>query len=37
MSGFFFLADTDWDRTTRSDWLAWEAQREPMEGAVPAL
>ncbi|KAK0744218.1 hypothetical protein B0T18DRAFT_448704 [Schizothecium vesticola] len=23
--------------TTRSDWLAWEAQREPMEGAVPAL
>ncbi|KAI1452540.1 hypothetical protein F4805DRAFT_26952 [Annulohypoxylon moriforme] len=23
--------------TTRSDWLAWEAQREPLELAVPAL
>ncbi|KAB5540548.1 hypothetical protein GE09DRAFT_970128 [Coniochaeta sp. 2T2.1] len=23
--------------TTRSDWLAWEAQREPLEFAVPAL
>ncbi|KAJ9149039.1 ER membrane protein complex subunit 4 [Pleurostoma richardsiae] len=23
--------------TTRSDWLAWEAQREPQEFAVPAL
>lgn len=24
-------------RTTRSDWLAWEAQREPLELAVTAL
>ena len=24
-------------RTTRSDWLAWETQREPLEHAVPAL
>ncbi|CCF34921.1 hypothetical protein CH063_06825 [Colletotrichum higginsianum] len=23
--------------TTRSDWLAWEAQREPLESSVPAL
>lgn len=23
--------------TTRSDWLAWEAQRDPLEHAVPAL
>ncbi|TLD23878.1 hypothetical protein PspLS_06795 [Pyricularia sp. CBS 133598] len=23
--------------TTRSDWLAWEAQREPLEYALPAL
>lgn len=23
--------------TTRSDWLAWEAQREPVEFAVPGL
>ncbi|KAI1395885.1 hypothetical protein F4819DRAFT_477140 [Hypoxylon fuscum] len=23
--------------TTRSDWLAWEAQREPLELAIPAL
>ncbi|KAL2263991.1 hypothetical protein VTK26DRAFT_3775 [Humicola hyalothermophila] len=23
--------------TTRSDWLAWETQREPLEKAVPAL
>lgn len=23
--------------TTRSDWLAWETQREPLEYAVPAL
>ncbi|EJT77916.1 ER membrane DUF1077 domain-containing protein [Gaeumannomyces tritici R3-111a-1] len=23
--------------TTRSDWLAWEVQREPLEYAVPAL
>jgi len=23
--------------TTRSDWLAWEAQREPLDFAVPAL
>lgn len=24
-------------RTTRSDWLAWEAQREPLESAAVAL
>jgi hypothetical protein len=24
-------------RTTRSDWLAWEAAREPLERAVPAF
>ncbi|KAI6084822.1 hypothetical protein F4821DRAFT_165127 [Hypoxylon rubiginosum] len=23
--------------TTRSDWLAWEAQREPLDFAIPAL
>ncbi|KAK3687222.1 hypothetical protein B0T22DRAFT_122624 [Podospora appendiculata] len=23
--------------TTRSDWLAWEAQREPLESSIPAL
>ncbi|KAI0380433.1 hypothetical protein F5Y04DRAFT_98166 [Hypomontagnella monticulosa] len=23
--------------TTRSDWLAWEAQRDPLEYAIPAL
>lgn len=25
------------DRTTRSDWLAWESFREPLESAVAAL
>lgn len=24
-------------RTTRSDWLAWEAAREPLERAIPAF
>jgi hypothetical protein len=24
-------------RTTRSDWLAWESAREPLEYAIPAL
>lgn len=24
-------------RTTRSDWLAWEAAREPLEVAIPAF
>lgn len=25
------------DRTTRSDWLAWETAREPLERAIPAF
>ncbi len=33
--GDFWLTKTC--RTTRSDWLAWEAQREAVEHAVPAL
>ena len=24
-------------RTTRSDWLAWETAREPLEAAIPAF
>lgn len=24
-------------RTTRSDWLAWESAREPVETAIPAF
>lgn len=41
---FVFLRDSKaaWhadskSRTTRSDWLAWEAQREPLESAAVAL
>ena len=25
------------NRTTRSDWLAWETRRVPMETAIPAF
>ena len=37
MEDFFIVSLTYSYRTTRSDWLMWETQREPLEHAVPAL